>query len=157
MGRAGPATFLLPDTELYPCFVGNSIVTEYLRSCGFHVWSLLLDGRDNFCLHRSCLVVTDHCCLLGQDVDHQGSSIVGTYSDEPLLAQIIRMTGLSSASSIGTTFACSEGVPHTQADQSLISCDGISRPVGPLRFKDDKHQFSASHSLHFLHPSQEVA
>ena len=42
----------------------------------FQVSSLLLDRHGNFCQHCSCVVVTDHWCVLGQSVYHQGSSMV---------------------------------------------------------------------------------
>ena len=58
-------------------------------------------------------LASGHCCLLRQNADHQGASMVEKYSEEPLMLwnRGLRTTGLSAASSIHTTFAYFDGMP----------------------------------------------
>ena len=49
MGGTGLATFLPPYIELWPFLFGGAALSWSKQcSCGSHVWSLLLDSRNNF-------------------------------------------------------------------------------------------------------------
>ena len=71
MGRIGLVTLLPQSTELRPLLCGKQ------RSSGSHVWSLLLGSRNSVRQHCTCVMVTSHCGLLGQNVDHQGARLTG--------------------------------------------------------------------------------
>ena len=113
VGGAGLVTVLPPDAELWPLLCGK----QHCHGVTMVLWLprlvSLLESRNNFWQHCSCVVAAGHCCLLWQNVDHQGSSMVEKYSEEPLLALKSRSEddGLSPASSSHTIVACFEDMP----------------------------------------------